>query len=397
MISLLANRGLFLINTRVAACLCGLLIALPVMADGDYNWPGYRFETDTFSTEIKLRAQLRATSSEPEDLGFNDADAVRDKSVNRGRIKIGGKLGAEALTYYTEYDFPSSRLLDLRLTWALQPEMNLRVGQWKVPFNRERVDSSGKQQFVDRSISNRWFTLDRQRGLAFSQRLGVGSRLDSTWHVAVLEGTGRNGEGDADSPMVMGRYDWNFTGTPLAFSQSDTSYREAAAGVLTLLIADYTGPYTAFSSSGGGQLPGFNAGDQDRYDIRQYAIESAYQHAGFSWQQELHYKEVDDAFTGERSEMAGGYAQAGYFPHARWKALPRQLELALRYARVDPDVLFIDGDHEETTFAVNWFFAGHDSKLSFDVTWGKGRLDGRTSRFVEGSYRLYRLQWDFHV
>ena len=31
-----------------------------------------------------------------------------------------------------------------KLDWA-----TLRVGQWKVDLNRERVDSSGRQQFVD--------------------------------------------------------------------------------------------------------------------------------------------------------------------------------------------------------------------------------------------------------
>jgi phosphate-selective porin len=30
-----------------------------------------------------------------------------------------------------------------------------RVGQWKINFNRERVDSSGRQQFVERSAANR--------------------------------------------------------------------------------------------------------------------------------------------------------------------------------------------------------------------------------------------------
>ena len=34
-------------------------------------------------------------------------------------------------------------------------------------FNRERVDSSGRQQFVERSIINRTFTIDRQVGISF--------------------------------------------------------------------------------------------------------------------------------------------------------------------------------------------------------------------------------------
>jgi hypothetical protein len=59
---------------------------------------------------------------------------------------------------------------DLRGTWKPAVWFNLRAGQWKAEFNRERVDSSGKQQFVDRSIANYWFTVDRQNGVMASGR-----------------------------------------------------------------------------------------------------------------------------------------------------------------------------------------------------------------------------------
>lgn len=106
-------------------------------ADFSYSWPGLEFESKYFSTDIKFRAQLRATSEEPPSFGLTDVDDVTDKSINRGRIKIGGHIGSEKLTYYTEYDFPSSRLLDLRFTYEPGDRLNIRAGQWKVPFNRE--------------------------------------------------------------------------------------------------------------------------------------------------------------------------------------------------------------------------------------------------------------------
>ena len=67
---------------------------------------------------------------------------------------------------YFEHDQPSNALLDLRTTFKLSDALTLRIGQWKSDHIRERVDSSGKQQLVERSISNYWFTVDRQPACA---------------------------------------------------------------------------------------------------------------------------------------------------------------------------------------------------------------------------------------
>lgn len=86
-------------------------------------------------------------------------------------LSEGGALGAEWLGAYFEYDQPSDDLLDLRATVKLGEQLFLRLGQWKSDFNRGRIDSSGKQQMTERSISNYWsmfpWLLRRQRWYAF--------------------------------------------------------------------------------------------------------------------------------------------------------------------------------------------------------------------------------------
>ena len=359
-----------------------LLWGTGAWADVDYRWPGIDLAAGGYTAHITVRAQLRHTESHALD--------IHHGNVNRARFKIGGELGRPNLGYYAEYDFPSERLLDLRVTYTRPDEsLSARAGQWKVPFNRERIDSSGKQQFADRSISNTFFTLDRQRGFAVSGRARPGSGVDSTWTLAVLEGAGRTDEGSPDSPMWLGRWQWNAFGRELAFSQSDTGYREDPAGGIALGAARYRGPYTAFSSGGGGQLPGFGTGDDSRYRVEQAMLETTYQYAGFSWQQEYHYKHVDDTTTSRTTRLHGGYAQAGWFPHAQWKWVPRPLEFAVRLARVDTD-------HEqivESTFGVNWFFSGHNNKLSADFSYGREEPSG--GRVIEE--RIWRLQWDLHL
>ena len=48
----------------------------------------------------------------------------------------------------------SARVIDWRINVQPWEEFGFRVGQWKVNYNREWVDSSGRQQFVERSIVN---------------------------------------------------------------------------------------------------------------------------------------------------------------------------------------------------------------------------------------------------
>ena len=159
-------------------------------------------------------------------------------------------------SFYNEWDLRDKRLLDLRTTWLYDPAFNLRVGQWKAEFNRERIDSSGKQQFVERSIATYWFTIDRQWGALASGRLGQGSQLDSSWWAGVLGGNGRSEKSDGGRPMLLGRWQWNYTGTLLPFSQSALKrYAEPHASLSLAFVANDS-QFTRFSSDGGFFLSG---------------------------------------------------------------------------------------------------------------------------------------------
>jgi phosphate-selective porin len=348
-----------------------------------------------YFANVDLRVQLRETWSEVETPAADgeDTDTRDDLQTNRARVKIGGHAGAPWLTYYYEHDVDDGRLLDLRVTLERWDAAQLRFGQWKIPFNRERIDSSGNQQLVDRSIATPAFTLDRQRGAAIMGHLFQGTRGDAWYNVGLFEPLGRDSRGGYEDPLVLGRWQWNFLGRDLAFSQSDTALRSEAAASIAMAAARYRGPYTSFSSSGGGQLDGFVEGRSDRYRVEQWMVETAWQYRGLSWQQEWHAKTVDDTLAGRSTTLRGGYAQAGFFPHAIRSEWPRPLELALRYARVDPDDGRSGDVEAETTLGLNWFFEGHRNKLSADLSW----LDDALAAPGRRSERRLRLQWDFSL
>ncbi|RPI12614.1 MAG: porin, partial [Lysobacterales bacterium] len=371
----------------------------PSTAEGSPSWfsrgpKGFEIGSPdgNWFANLDLRVQSRYTWSEVEQPAADGdgLDTEDELEINRARLKIGGNAGRPWLGYYYEHDLVDNRVLDLRVTVERWDALQLRFGQWKIPYNRERIDSSGSQQFVDRSIATPAFTLDRQRGGAVFGRLFEGTRADSWYNVGVYEPLGRDGRGDYDEPLLLARWQWNFLGRDLGFSQGDLGYRERPAASLALAAASYRGPYTAFSSSGGGQLDGFDAGGPGRYDVEQFLVETAWQYRGWSWQQEWHRKEIVDTEAGRTTVLDGGYAQAGVFPHTFWAPLPKPLEVAARYAQVDPDDRRGDDLSTETSIVVNWFFDGHRNKLSADLSWLEDELAAPGQQVEE---RL-RLQWD---
>jgi hypothetical protein len=119
-------------------------------------------------------------------------------------------------------------------------------------------------------------------------------------------------------------------------------------------------------------------------------VETALQHRGFSWQQEYHWKTVDDTEAGVVTDLYGWYAQAGYFFHALFPKFPKPLEIAFRLAEVDPDTSAPDDAENEWTLAFNWFFAGHRNKLTLDFS----RLHDRNEEVGRRWGNRIRLQWD---
>jgi phosphate-selective porin len=346
-----------------------------------------------FAARIRWRAQTRVTRLTSGDIA-GEQDGVEEEAgfqVRRARFKLDGHAYRPWLRYFLEYGIVASVMLTLQFDVQPTDRVGVRIGQYKVLYNRERVDSSGQQQFVDRSVVNEPFTLDRQAGPTVLGRLFKGSWADSQYAGGVFTGTGRGGGLDEDrAPMFIGRWQWNFLGHDLGFSQSDIERRERPAASLAVAGATNVGRYTRFSSSGPGQLPGFEVGEVGQYELDQWVVEFAYQGRGLSIQSEYHFKRIDDRVNVEITELDGWYAQAGYFFHEAFGGFPRPLELAVRVARVDPIQGVPLPAERELTFGGNWLFNGHNNKITADASY----LQTTLPLGSEDTGWRARLQWD---
>ena len=387
-------------------------------ARASYGKKGFRLESrdGNFQTNLQWRAQLRATSpyrSDPRQIDDLDTDEITAEG-RRLRMKIGGHGYRPWLKYYFEVDLQptrsssksssnaSARVIDWRIDVAKSKAFGIRVGQWKIDYNRERVDSSGRQQFVERSIVNRVFTVDRQMGLGFRGRLFEGTGADLRYYAGAFTGEGRGVSNDDNNLMYIGRLQWNFMGRDLALRQTDVERTEKPTGSFAIGGATHTGKATRWSSSGGGNLDGFasvgNAAD-GQYRIHQAVAEFAFKYQGFSTQNEFHWKNIQDTTlaagqAGNDNDLYGLYSQFGYFFNEIWSSFPEELELAARYAWLkepNENNFAQENERQEFTIGANWFFNGHNNKLTLDYSYltiddGALGLDDDGSRV--------RLQWD---
>ncbi|MFA9562289.1 MAG: porin [Nitrospirota bacterium] len=362
---------------------------------------GFTLETldGNWKTAIQWRFQGRYTYSQRTDAdSFSDFNNDKESTfeLRRVRMKVGGHGYKPWVKYYFEMDWQptrnsgdedsksGTRLLDWRIDLSKFKWLQLRVGQWKINYNRERVDSSGKQQFVERSIVTNTFTVDRQMGAMVYGHLAPGTLLDSRYYAGVWNGSGRGEANDDANMMYMGRLQWNFLGRDLKWQQSDIKYHEQPAGSAAFAAYTTIGKCTRWSSSGCGTLGFTNSAglpytsdgnaSNGEYRVQGMMEEFAFKWRGLSIQHEYHWKEIKDkdipeGAGGHKTNLMGSYAQIGYFPHYVIPIIPKPLEVAFRYAFVDPNVSAKNDKLSTYTTAINWFFAGHRNKLTIDGTW----------------------------
>ena len=381
--------------------------ATPVESDSrvSYGKNGFEFETDdgNFSLAIQNRLQIRyANPFDGDPRRLSDLD--RDQSsfmVRRARTKMRGHAYHSWLKYYLQYDWSDPILRDFNLTIDKYKWASLDLGRQKVDYNDERKTSSGNQQFVNRSIVNDIFTVDRQQGAQLYGNLFPDTRGDFTYYLGVFTGLGvgeRNN--DDDNLMYNVRWQWNALGGEMPFSQSDIEFHEQPALNFAIAANTNRSRCLAYATSEDSCLPlpwapYDTLGAPGQYRINQMMGEVRFKWQGFSFLSEMHLKEIIDNLAVQvdpfrETTMVGGFAQAGYFPHHVIASVPEKLEVAGRYAFVDPKLAINNIEQQEVSGVMTYFFNGHSNKVNFQVSHLTLDPDNASGSAVQ----RYWVQWD---
>ena len=388
----------------------------PLPANVSYGKNGFEFKTDNekFALAIQNRIQVRYAEpfdSDPRTLEDLDRDE-NSFMVRRARTKINGHAYQPWIKFYLQYDWSQPVLRDLSLTIDKYKWAQIRVGRGKVNYNNERVASSGNQQFVNRSIVNDIFTVDRQQGIELKGNIFPGTWHDFTYYVGAYTGMGigeRNN--DDDSIMRSMRLQWNAMGGEMKSSQSDIEFVEHPALNISFAANKNRSKCTAFETDSkscrnlvdvdsegdarylspsksfedGGAKPG-------QYDITQMMSEVNFKWKGFSLLNEVHSKRIKDTLKNKETDLLGGFIQAGYFPHGIIDIIPREAEVAFRYAMVDMDRDRSYDKQTEFSAVINYFLEGHFNKLSLQIS--RLTVEDPIRREKADQNRLW-AQWDF--
>jgi hypothetical protein len=152
---------------------------------------------ETFSLNLWGRLQVRSTTTwvsgskgtrEPE-------QSVRPSTV---RLRLSGHVLDENVAYDVQLAFGSedleegSPIFDAFVELTHLRDLNVRVGQFFVPFDRARRMSEWGLQTIERSLSVRDLAWDRDVGVAIQSEdlFGLDGRL--VYHLGVFGGEGRN-------------------------------------------------------------------------------------------------------------------------------------------------------------------------------------------------------------
>ena len=357
---------------------------------------GFEFETADNRFLLQLGASLQfrfATPYDEDPVTYEDFSTANKNSleINRARLKLGGYIYKPWLKYFMEYELGQSNLLDFRLTIEKYKWLSFKIGQWKTDYNRERIISSGAQEMMDRSILNRPFTLDRQQGISVYGHLAGKGAANFNYWISVLDGNGRGSRsGDDTHLMYEGRLQWNPLGRVVTMTGSDIERTLKPALLIAVAGATNRSPYTRFSQAGGGELEGFPAGVAGQYSVRQGVLETAFKYKGFSWQQESHVKYILNNLSDSATNLSGSYFQAGYFPNGLLDFVPKDLEVACRYAVYKPDESKTENLKKEFSVAANYFFSGHQNKLTMEY----GKISLQEPNLPTVSRGRFRIQWD---
>ena len=348
----------------------------------------------SFKVKFAPRMQVRYYANSDFDNG-NLQGIEHDFLVRRSRFKFDGWAYHPSIGYKMEFGLTNNdmsganeftknaprMILDAVIKWKFAPNFELWAGQTKLPGNIERVISSANLQFVDRSLLNSRFNIDRDLGVQLRHKSTFGSWVTKE-KFAISQGEGRNiTSGNEGGLQFTGRLELlpfgefhkkgDYTGS--------STYRETTQKLLVAYTYDMNGDAVKTRSVMGSYMY-LSDGSLYSTDITTHFVDVAFKYQGFSLMSEWSQRsaanpiavEQDGTPTGDVVLVGSAYNLAiGQF-------ISEKVEVAARYTSLQFDPLTGSDDVQQYTLGLNKFVVGHKLKVQSDVSYtlNNGNADG---------------------
>ncbi len=376
--------------------------------------PGKGFETASkdgrFSLQIRARAQIRYELLHPNVEGENTEQVMM---LRRLRLQFQGNVFGKHNRYYIQFGFTDpdmsnavladedgtitkNPIRDARAEFDYLRDFTVWAGQMKIPFSRQRVNSSGNLNMVDRSLLNEEFQLDRDIGVQFLSK-DIGGKGWFGYNAGVFMGEGRNNWDHSDLGML---YVARFEITPMGKFEDYSEGDVERTPTPKLAIG---GAY-AFQDRGKGThgVWGPRWADLGTANFHNAGADAIFKFRGMSFNTAFHWRKIVDRKGGGAVDEDGnlipieiGRSGLGWLAQLGYLVPKIDLEVVGRYAFVRD----VYGDassmpaRDEAGLAVNYYFAGHNLKLQLDYfrLWDEDKGDGWADAAKHGTDRV-RLQ-----
>jgi len=303
---------------------------------------------------MKISGRIRAAYNYRFNFAGDDNHQGNRFYLQQARVRFGGSL-YEVLEYDVHLEFRSyAEVLeaeDIRLTYKPSAMFSVSVGQFKVPYSRQRVMSTTKLQFQSRPEVVYGFMPGRDIGAMIHLQT-----LDGVYqfYSGLFTGNGINVKNDdaEGEPLVVARAEFQPLGQ-LAKTEGDIERSVEPQMLLGGNMAysedaDYSADKPEYLRT----IPGKKL---------LYGVDATLKHKGFFFTAEIHRADLNPQVGVDF--VAGGYvAQAGYyFPHLK-------LEPCLRYDVFDPSDQIEHNSEKSITYGLNLFPSGHQVKLMLNYS-----------------------------
>ncbi|XOV92049.1 MAG: porin [Bacteroidota bacterium] len=330
----------------------------------------------TFHTSIGVRVQTLYTGVK--DLETSDWD--ENVLIRRARLKFDGYVLDPRIVYKFEFGISnrdisgalpensqaSNIILDAVIKWNFFKNWELWAGQTKLPGNRERVISSQKMQFVDRSLVNASFNLDRDIGLQLHHYFSV-NNIILRQAFAISKGEGRNItiSNPESGRELTGRLEILPFG---AFSQSGDYFgSDLAREKRPKLSIGITGDYNHNAVRARGNLGSFmtdTTGERTYLttNFETLILDGVFKYRGLSVSSEYILRESSNQ-QDNFGYGSGIFGAIGYL-------FPSNIEIAGRYTNISPGSgLTSINQMKEYTLGLSWYIKAHNFKVQSDISY----------------------------
>jgi phosphate-selective porin OprO/OprP len=243
----------------------------------------------------------------------------------------------------------NARLTDAYVEFAKFPAATLRVGQYKVPFGLQELTPDTKQEFVDRSIVNAKFTPSRDIGLML---LGYAWERKFGYQVGLFNGAGQNNPQEDQKEMYAARVWIDPLGEYKMFEAANDA---SDKNVLHIGLA-YRGGEVMRGTATAGVFE-----DADNETAASFEIAWRWSRLFAMGEYFVQEDEQVNPAAGPDVKAQGFHVQVGVMVQ------PKQHELALRYAQLEPDKDVVDAEQTEMRLVYGYYIKGHNLKIQTDI------------------------------